>query len=155
MSVEITLTHGKRAIVDNTDAFRVSMYDWQAYPHRSGNWYATRSRPPRKMHAFVLGITDTTKDIHHINGNGLDNRKCNLTVVTKQEHTCYRKRNKNNSTGFKGVYYKKQQCQFVAQVNYKGKRLHLGYFITARAAAKVYNDFVQAHINKDYSVTKL
>jgi hypothetical protein len=52
--------------------------------------------------------------VHHINADGLDNRRCNLRVVTRQQNLQSRRMPKNNTSGYKGVqrYKDKWRVQF-------------------------------------------
>ena len=69
------------------------------------------------------------KTINHINGDGLDNRLCNLREVTQQQNIHnHRKPPKHNTSGFLGVSYYKAGKKFSAHINLDGKKIHLGYF---------------------------
>jgi hypothetical protein len=86
---------------------------------------------------LTYGRMPTTID--HINGNGLDNRLCNLREVTQQQNIHnLRKPPKHNTTGFLGVSYYKAGNKFSAQINIDGKKRHLGYFDDAQAAHQTY-----------------
>ena len=47
----------------------------------------TKSGRSLLMHHAVLGKPPSGKVIHHKNGNGLDNRRINLEVVTQQKNS--------------------------------------------------------------------
>ena len=75
-------------------------------------------------------------DIDHIDGDGQNNRIANLRLATMSDNQCNRKKQKNNSTGFKGVFPKRKK--FSAQIR-KGKtRWCLGDFDTAEEAYRAY-----------------
>lgn len=71
-------------------------------------------------------------EIDHINGNKSDNRWCNLREVTKSQNTWNRKKLKNNTTGYIGVYHIKKSNKYSAIIN-------LGTFDTPEKAAVAYN----------------
>lgn len=78
--------------------------------------------------------------IDHINRNKTDNRIANLRCVTNSENMQNKGVMKNNSTGFRGVYWHKRIKKFVASYGLNKKLVHLGYFDTAIEAGKVAED---------------
>lgn len=110
MSKPITITRGQVALVDDEDYVWLSQWKWQAIPGKSGTMYAKRRGNVRKgdkaqtvlMHRVILN-SPLGFDVDHINGNGLDNRRSNLRVVTTSQNLANRRRFKNNRSGYKGV----------------------------------------------------
>lgn len=87
----IELTRGKHAIIDVTDA-DLAGRSWHAVPgHRSvGNYtfYAARRKGTRRitLHRVILERIlgrnlRVGEECDHIDGNGLNNRRCNLRQV--------------------------------------------------------------------------
>jgi len=93
-----------------------------------------------KMHRRLMGVTDPEIHIDHINGNGLDNRKQNLRIVTRSQNQLNRRINLNSQTGIKGVSRSKE-VQRPIQAHLQGKRLYGGtdFFLAccARKAAEL------------------
>jgi hypothetical protein len=89
--------------------------------------------------AWFLTYGYIPKTIDHINGNGLDNRLCNLREVTSQQN-CHNQRTppKHNTTGFMGVSYYKAGKKYSAHINLDGKKRHLGYFNDPKVAYQAY-----------------
>jgi len=82
-------------------------------------------RPPREGKLVV----------DHINGNVLDNRKCNLRVCTHAENMRNTtKRRKGNTSGYTGV----SKCgkRWAASIGYRGKDIYLGTFGNKEEAAR-------------------
>jgi hypothetical protein len=79
------------------------------------------------------------KTIDHINGNGFDNRLCNLRQVTQQQN-CQNQRTppRHNTSGFMGVSYYKAGDKYAAHINLDGKKKHLGYFDDPKIAHQAY-----------------
>lgn len=92
----IELTKQKIALVDDEDFERVNAFNWYASNESRGTkWYAIRwSRSSGKkkkvrMSHFVLNVTPEKLDglvVDHINHDSLDNRKCNLEIITQSEN---------------------------------------------------------------------
>lgn len=144
--VTIPLTQGKTAIIDDEDADIASRFKWSTHNVNGFNMYATASVPQggRKFHKKIslhaLIMRFPSKDIDHINGNGLDCRKENLREVTHAQNMMNRKGAiRNSKTGFRGVVRYKRDGNFQAKIKINGKTIHLGYFLTAIEAARAYN----------------
>lgn len=73
-------------------------------------------------------------DVDHINHIRSDNRFTNLREATTMENCRNRKMQSNNTSGFKGVNYNKQQGKWTANIRISKKLKHLGYFETKEAA---------------------
>ncbi len=75
----------------------------------------------------------------HINRNKLDNRKSNLRPATISQNNQNTGIKSTNTSGYKGVYFRKDTKKWVARVT-NGKDIYnLGCFTTPEDAALVYN----------------
>lgn len=109
-TVEIPLTRGMVALVDEADLPLVGCLKWHVQPcdKRLGGFYAVNGRGGAKptiagrryMHRMIAGATPGQL-VDHINGNGLDNRRCNLRIATHSQNNINRRL--GSSTGFRGV----------------------------------------------------
>ena len=99
----IGLTKGKVAIVDAADFAWLSRYQWSAW--RSGRtFYARRRRGDRivQMHREIMQPLPGFV-VDHIDGNGLNDRRCNLRICTPRQNA-YNTRPARNRPRFKGVF---------------------------------------------------
>lgn len=88
----IRLTQGYLTSIDSQDVPKIKPYSWIAMNNHSsrkvkGSIYAyTRSlNRTILMHRLIMGFPEK-KQIDHINGNSLDNRKVNLRIVSASEN---------------------------------------------------------------------
>lgn len=139
----LELTRGCVAILDDEDFERVAQYRWQVNKYG----YAIRrseavdgKRVPMLMHRIILGVTDKNIHVDHANKNKLDNRRCNLRLATRGQNRANSGKNRNNKSGFKGVYIDKRRKknQFSAQIRGNGSIKWLGYFPTPQEAHAAY-----------------
>lgn len=144
MCREIILTQGKTAIVDAQDFERLSAVKWYAAYCRN-RWYAVRNKRledgTRKtifLHGEVLKVPKGMKT-DHINGDSLDCRRANLRPLTHTANMMNRPKQRNNSSGYKGVYRKGNKWSAV--LNVRRKSHYLGIFAKATDAAKAYDKY--------------
>ena len=77
-------------------------------------------------------------DIDHINGLRDDNRIANLREATRMQNCANSFGRTTNTTGFKGVSWRKRDQCFCAGIRVNGKRLHLGHYTRAEDAYAAY-----------------
>lgn len=110
---------------------------------RSPESYVTISIDGTLYRAHILAFVIMNgrwpkKQIDHKDGVGSNNRWKNLREASCQQNQYNSKIRVDNASGFKGVSQNKHGS-FVAYLNHKGTRLHLGSFPTAKLAAQARN----------------
>lgn len=73
-------------------------------------------------------------EIDHINGVKDNNQIENLRLATKSQNQWNSCKQKNNTSGFKGVYWHKLSQKWSACIQVFGKLKHLGLFLTKEDA---------------------
>lgn len=108
-----------------TDYRYISIDATQYFEHRLIWTLANRQHIPSGM------------DVDHINREKLDNRPENLRLATTSQNRANIGMQRNNSTGYKGVFL--DRGKFRAAIRVTGIRRYLGTFSSARAAAAAYD----------------
>lgn len=140
--MEIKIDEEVTLFIDEEDYRRVKDYRLTYYRHhRNNNPYFVIfiGKTRYWLHRYILGckMGDKTQ-VDHINGQPWDNRKNNLRICTKGRYNAInRPKQKNNTTGYKGVGAKGNK--FFASLRYNQKNIHLGVFFTKEEAAQAYN----------------
>ena len=153
MTIEIPLTKGKTALIDDEDYHLVNQFKWYAIVRRSAKserWYVETSNQGKHilMHRFILEIPSGLQ-CDHINGNGLDNRRCNLRIVTNTQNQMNTNKRKNKcSSRFKGVVWDKERRKWIAYITLNQKSHYLGRFSSEIEAAKVYDKAAKKHFRE-------
>jgi hypothetical protein len=141
---KIKLTQNKYALVDNDDYDMISKNKW-CVTTCGTKFYAVHSIPtlngkrtPEYMHHIIIGKPLKGHVTDHINGNGLDNRKCNLRLVTYRQNQ--QNRHHKKSSKYPGVQWHKCDKRWFSCIRFNGKRTYLGYFINEKKAYQAYQD---------------
>lgn len=82
-------------------------------------------------------------DIDHINENKSDNRIANIRIASRSENMFNRGKNKNNTSGIKGVTFCKATRRWRAQITIDRKSVNIGRFKTKEEAASAYMEKAQ------------
>jgi hypothetical protein len=128
MSKLLSLSQGKFAIVDDDKFDFLNGFKWWVVKSRNGVYYPGRMQKSRVvfLHHVICGFPLYLKQIDHINGDGLDNRKSNLRVVTPRQNN--QNLHIHKMSKFPGVSkFKRDDC-WKSQIKINGKTHHLGYF---------------------------
>jgi len=139
MSKEIVLTRGMKAIVDDEDYDAVSSMKWHVQVDSRGKIYSATDvlGSTVYLHRFLMG--DGCDKVDHINGNTLDNRRCNLRNTSTSENAMNNKKtNAPRSSKYKGVTHTKDG-KWKAHIGKDDEDIHIGYFDSEEEAAKAYD----------------
>ena len=89
----IALTNSSKVVlVDDEDWEKLNRYSWFLKSSASED-YAVRSDWNKghvktiRMHRMIMGINQRGLQVHHLNGNTLDNRKENLQIMSASMHS--------------------------------------------------------------------
>ena len=145
------------ALVDDEDFEEISRRKWfvQKRPGRTpfartSITIATNTRRPFVMHRLILGLIGHEEGawqwVRHRNGNGLDNQRSNLLLLTRSEVQLLRTRTTGfrqaKTSRFRGVSLTKrggQRTPWQAQIGVDSCERHLGQFETEEEAARAYD----------------
>ncbi len=87
-------------------------------------------------------------EIDHINGVRDDNRLVNLRIATISQNRANARKRRDNSSGFKGVYWVARYEQWIAQIVLNRKAKYLGHFDSAEDAHDAYCKAAQKHFGE-------
>ena len=138
---QIPLTQGKIALVDDEDYSDLMRFKWFAFK-KGNSFYVRRNSPMVQgrqsailMHRVIINPSDDL-EIDHINGDGLDNRKENLRIVTHRQNC--QNRHEVKTSRYPGVHWNKMKKKWHSLIQVNGIRKHLGYFKDELDAATTY-----------------
>jgi len=139
----IYLGEGQWTIVDVQDYYWLKRYRWVI--HGTGhNFYAVRQEisAPKKtrivyMHRQIVNPPAKLL-VDHRDGRSLDNRRDNLRCATPSQNMLNRRKKKNCTSKYRGVWLL-PNGKYESQITNKGKKVHLGWFDSEIDAAKAYD----------------
>jgi hypothetical protein len=157
--VEVPLTQGKVALIDDEDAPRILAHKWTLHHDRSRRrdvGYAVRyvrkadgiGRTSIQMHREILNAP-AGLEVDHINGEGLDNQKVNLRLATRAQNLSNTYRQKGR-TGYRGIYWHRRNRMYHALIRHEGKKHSLGYYYDVEQAARAY-DYAAYHLHGEFA----
>lgn len=135
--MEIRLTRGLVALVDDCDAELLLGYAW--YACCSSKVYAMAKVGAQSvlMHRLIMN-PPSDRIVDHANGHTLDNRRHNLRLATSSQNSAnQRPARVHAKSGFKGVL--RRGRGWAAKIQHQGQQLSLGQYETAEDAAYAYD----------------
>lgn len=124
---KIHLNTSVSAMVDDEDYDSLKDQKWR-YNKVTGYAYRSESAKHRTfyMHRVILGVTDRNTQIDHINGDKLDNRRCNIRAGTRSQNQQNQKIHRDGKPV--GVHH--QDGKIGALIVFDEKLRWLGYWET-------------------------
>jgi hypothetical protein len=143
---KIKLTRGKYAIVSPEDFEAVNRHKWHVITKNNQTFYASRMTYIGGRKKQIMMHREIMKPkagfvVDHGDGDGLNNTRDNLSIVTAAENS-YNKRKCLNarSSKYKGVSRRKRDNRWIAIITFKGISINLGFFDDEIEAAKAYDE---------------
>ncbi len=99
------------------------------------------------LHRIVIGALKG-QEVDHINGNKLDNRRCNLRIATRGQNEANKPLRQDNQTGYKGVWWDAKRKMFQSYIRIDNRKKFLGRFVHAIDAARAYNQAAHENYGK-------
>ena len=126
-------------LIDAEDVDKVKDYTWNV-DSRLYCYYTKLNKSIARLHRYIHRYIMNAPEgmvVDHINGDKLDNRKCNLRICTQGENVMNRPKPKNNTSGCKGVNWDKVNQKWKVELKCKGKYIFLGRYENLEEAKKV------------------
>ena len=107
---------------------KVKEYTWRIVKKRQKFYVITGSFKKGTaiyMHSLIYGAVSGGYEVDHIDGNSLNNRRCNLREVTHQENVDNQRATRiDNQIGIRGIVYNKAGHTYKVDFYFHGKRFY-------------------------------
>lgn len=145
--IQILIRDNLKILIDECDSWLLN-YKWSYQKTRKGKPYYARATINGKrtlMHKLIMA--EENKLVDHVNGNGLDNRRSNLRYCNNSENLLNRNKSKNNTSGYKGIWYRKDRGTYVAELTINKRAVIKKSFKTLKEAIVEYNNAAKKYSN--------
>lgn len=147
----LILSQGKFSQVDDEDYDWLNQWKWSyrnnGYAIRAqhvGMFNGKQKQQMIRLHRFIMSAPHGMS-VDHINGDGLDNRRCNLRICTHSQNHMNSKSRNGSSSKYKGVTWLKKENKWWARIKVDGVYLSLGKFVCEEDAGLAYNVAAEKH----------
>jgi hypothetical protein len=148
----VPLGNERFALIDEADVEMVRRYVWSL----DSRGYTSRNRVRRdpantpakvRLHRALMGLVlGDGLAVDHINRDRLDNRRCNLRVVSIGENVQNQGAHSDSTSRFRGVSWN-QECRcWQAHARVNGRSTYLGLFDDEKDAARAASRARKAHM---------
>ena len=131
--------------MDDSDAAELAKHKWsylRGYASARLNGHGL----PVLLHRHLLGLAyGDLRQGDHANRTRLDNRRCNLRVLTPAENS-QNVPSRPGTSQYRGVSWVPSRRKWVAQAQFRGKQRNLGRYATEAEAARVAEAFRREHM---------
>lgn len=137
--IEMPLSKGRVALIDDADAELVRRYNWRTYarPRSGGCNYYAYTHPAGKilyMHRLIMAA-GAGIEVDHIDCDGLNNQRSNLRFATRAQNCA----NKNTGLQHRGICWDKQTSNWRCTISFNNKNIHVGRFGDRDDALRAYD----------------
>lgn len=136
---ELVLSGGQISLIDEEDLPLVEGRRWRCQNAEGGYPYAFSGKAQRYVLHRLIACPPPGMFVDHVNGNTLDNRRCNLRVCTPSQNMANKKRKSNSRSPYKGICLDKRGNWRVAIGPSHRRHRVSGTFKRAEEAAMAYD----------------
>lgn len=131
-------------IIDTDDLEHVESFPNSWFGAKTGENVYVLGTVKKKMislHRWIMG-KPVGKVVDHINHDTLNNRKSNLRIVSRRDNSCNlkEKTRKNNTSGYRGITWSKNEKRWLANVQVGGKKVLFRLFDNLEDARKAVSE---------------
>lgn len=130
-------------LIDEQDVERVAALSWSVQVV-NGAFYVRNRKHEVLLHRFLMNAAPG-EEVDHINGDGLDNRRCNLRIVTHTQNNTNKMKMARNTSGYKGVTFCRQTGRWRTFIVVNRRRINIGRYDTPEEAARAYDEVARVH----------
>lgn len=146
---EIPVRKGKNALVDDEDFEMLSKFRWFTFPRQYGTSYVLMKIPKSAdmgkgqvaMHRLIM-TPEEWEEVDHIDGDGFNNQKSNLRIVTHRQNG--QNWHGKKTSRYPGVDWVKRLGKWRANIRINGKKVYLGVSDDEDEAFQMYKDACDA-----------
>jgi hypothetical protein len=150
----IYIGEGFYTIVDPDIYYRVGHLKWSVCGDERKDYAARIDRKFRYgrtktifLHREIMNAPKGLLVDHH-NGKSLDNRMDNLRLATHSQNMQNRRKRKNTTSQYVGIYFEKRRKKWTAGITVNKKKIWLGRFDDEKAAARAYDEAARRYHKK-------
>src|SRR5260370_39084577 len=121
----IKLSMGKESIVD--DDFLIPPRKFSTKPHGKTFYAKCNDIGGRYLHHYVCGYPLKGYEVDHIDGNGLNNQRSNLRIVTRRQNM-QNQHGVSKTSKYPGVYWNPAANKWQAYCCIKNQTKYLGVY---------------------------
>jgi hypothetical protein len=149
----IGTTNGEAFIVDKEDVEMVEKYNWFAKKNKHGDILAIKRTSNNNrsiyLHRELLGlIKGDGKEVNHKNIDPSDNTRRNLEIVSREDNARWKKKQRNNKSGYTGVHWNDDCEKWRVQISVNSDLKDLGVFTDIKEAGRAYNEAARFYHGK-------
>lgn len=127
-------------IIDVCDIQKVKYHKWRLSHGHVVTGLPSKGQQRDLSHVVLDIPKDDSVVVDHINGDTLDNTRCNLRICSQGENVLNKRFMSNNTSGFIGVSYKNDRDRYDPEIRFEYTRCHLGMTKTIEEA--VYKRYI-------------
>lgn len=137
----VEMVGGREVKIDAEDLSLFLACPWNIHSSEPNRFYLSCRINGKRAYFHRLAIgAPPGREVDHVNGDTLDNRRSNLRLCTSTENKRNQTASRSTPSGYKGVSLSHKSKPWRANITVCGRQYLLGNFETKEEAARAYND---------------